>query len=546
MEVMLWADAICINQDDLDERSHQVSMMGLIYSKAKGVIAWLGESNKESDLALDSAEYWAPFMRHITDSMPDQVINGIIVEEAEKEVPLAFDPSARQALGNFSTRPYWTRVWIVQELLLARQVDVRCGERVLNIDQLRDAIAGRTASDAAQAAGDGPNHLQSQASLELQASPMFNMLMRTRSSPEPAHLEKLPQEAVADISNLDATDARDKVFALLGLVSSEAPRYDLIRPDYTKSLEQVYQDFARYSITMDRTLEVLRIAGRTFHSANTLESLPTWVPNWKDHNHANTGLPLQDPPSANDILLDLVDFSTDGRVLLARGFEIERVDKVYPYGLFPFWTLKSEYGGKSDYPSFANDILKGRVVNGETSLCAYFRLVGIDRRNGEDQEIKVRDNFFRLAARFLRVLFEEMRNQGVFPAGSLAAQQMDILPFTLTLMFLGVEAPLEDRERLVDLILNEDLDQERFFMPAIHLRTQNYLPFRTASGKLGLGPMTLEDGDELCHLAPHPLPFALRPTDGHQVNVGECFVLDLDLPEVEAELIPYMRQFEIH
>ncbi|KAL9087745.1 MAG: hypothetical protein Q9165_006512 [Trypethelium subeluteriae] len=521
-------------------------MMGLVYNKAKGVIAWLGESSKESDLALDSAEYWAPFMRHIADSMPNQVINGVIVEEAEKGVSLAFDPGARQALANLSTRPYWTRVWIVQELLLARQVDVRFGQRVLSIEQLRDAIAGRTASDAAQAAGDGPNQLQSQASLELQASPMFNMLMRTRSSPEPAQLERLPQEAVADISNLDATDARDKIFALFGLVASEAPHYELIRPDYTKSLAQVYQDFARYSIITDRTLEVLRVAGRTLHSAKTFESLPSWVPNWKDHNNANSGLPLQDSSVANDLVLDLVEFSTDGRVLLARGFGIEKVDKVHPYGLFPFWKLKGEYGGKSDFSSFAHDILKPQVINGETSLCAYFRLVGIDRRHGEDQDIQVRDNFFQLAARFLRVLFEEMRNQAVFPPGSFAAQQFDILPFTLTSSFLGVDAPLADREKLVDLILNEDLDQQRFFMPAVHLRTENYLPFRTESGKLGLGPMTLEDGDELCHLAPHSLPFALRPVNDHHVNVGECFVLDLELPEAEAELIPYMRQFEIH
>ncbi|KAH8727341.1 heterokaryon incompatibility protein-domain-containing protein, partial [Phaeosphaeriaceae sp. PMI808] len=41
--LVLWADALCINQDDLEERTHQVSLMGDIYRQAECVVAWLGE-----------------------------------------------------------------------------------------------------------------------------------------------------------------------------------------------------------------------------------------------------------------------------------------------------------------------------------------------------------------------------------------------------------------------------------------------------------------------------------------------------------------------
>ena len=54
----LWADAICINQADNDERSHQVMLMGQIYEKARAVEAWLGEASFDSDHAMDFVDYW--------------------------------------------------------------------------------------------------------------------------------------------------------------------------------------------------------------------------------------------------------------------------------------------------------------------------------------------------------------------------------------------------------------------------------------------------------------------------------------------------------
>jgi hypothetical protein len=48
----LWVDAICIDQTSLSERSHQVQLMGEIYSRAQRVVVWLGEGSRESDTAL--------------------------------------------------------------------------------------------------------------------------------------------------------------------------------------------------------------------------------------------------------------------------------------------------------------------------------------------------------------------------------------------------------------------------------------------------------------------------------------------------------------
>jgi Heterokaryon incompatibility protein (HET) len=54
-ERQFWIDALCINQEDVSERNHQVRMIGKIYSQAQGIVAWLGRARNNSD----------PVMRHL-------------------------------------------------------------------------------------------------------------------------------------------------------------------------------------------------------------------------------------------------------------------------------------------------------------------------------------------------------------------------------------------------------------------------------------------------------------------------------------------------
>lgn len=51
--LVLWFDAICIDQTNFEERGYQVQQMPKIYGAANEVIAWLGEARDDSDLAMD-------------------------------------------------------------------------------------------------------------------------------------------------------------------------------------------------------------------------------------------------------------------------------------------------------------------------------------------------------------------------------------------------------------------------------------------------------------------------------------------------------------
>lgn len=138
MSIVLWVDAICIDQNNLTERSLQVQIMGRIFSSAKKVIAWLGESSNDSNVALSAIEQWAQWGVSSKYEMFDYNDHGdaIGIARLAELVPTAFDEVAIQALENFGNRSLWTRSWIAQEIGLARDVLFVCGHQTI----LRDTI----------------------------------------------------------------------------------------------------------------------------------------------------------------------------------------------------------------------------------------------------------------------------------------------------------------------------------------------------------------------------------------------------------------------
>lgn len=106
----LWADAICINQDDDEERNNQVQMMSRIYTRAKEVCIWLGEDSDESKTAID-------------------FIHKEIMELRNFEI-ICSDKRYSQkwsALLTLMQREWFSRRWVVQEIALASSATLYCG-----------------------------------------------------------------------------------------------------------------------------------------------------------------------------------------------------------------------------------------------------------------------------------------------------------------------------------------------------------------------------------------------------------------------------------
>ncbi|KAK3366228.1 heterokaryon incompatibility protein-domain-containing protein, partial [Lasiosphaeria ovina] len=125
----LWIDAICINQDDIAERNAQVAIMQHIYHTAVDVIAWIGEDNGAQDQrAIALVCELGP--RGYT----------LVVRRESREHPRAFlslyDTDDWLAFLSLIERPWFSRIWIVQEVVMGKRVTVWCGSYQLDWNDL--------------------------------------------------------------------------------------------------------------------------------------------------------------------------------------------------------------------------------------------------------------------------------------------------------------------------------------------------------------------------------------------------------------------------
>lgn len=117
----IWTDALCINQKNISEVNSEVKRMTDIYRQAVKVVVWLGEEADGSGDAID-------FINHINDAFDSDEEN---VRECVKNELQARGPPLWAALSKLITRNYWTRLWIIQELVLGVAIPWFCAARKL-------------------------------------------------------------------------------------------------------------------------------------------------------------------------------------------------------------------------------------------------------------------------------------------------------------------------------------------------------------------------------------------------------------------------------
>ncbi|KAI9865353.1 MAG: hypothetical protein M1813_002242 [Trichoglossum hirsutum] len=132
----LWLDMVCINQNDLDEKSEQVPMMWEIYGKAIKVYAWLGEADPLIDCVFDVLQEFRDRRRSKMQLFRDiyQDKAGALPEQSDLDDDRLHEEF--NWLRPLYVRPYWRRVWIVQELVLAKVAVVCCGDKSIDFDDI--------------------------------------------------------------------------------------------------------------------------------------------------------------------------------------------------------------------------------------------------------------------------------------------------------------------------------------------------------------------------------------------------------------------------
>ena len=111
----MWIDAICINQSDNAEKSHQVKNMQLIYARTSHLVVWVGEASEDSDLAMRTLEQIGEELKEAPFWEVD-LANVSLIRDMPEAIE-HFDPKPWVALNRLFRRPWFERVWVLYSQL---------------------------------------------------------------------------------------------------------------------------------------------------------------------------------------------------------------------------------------------------------------------------------------------------------------------------------------------------------------------------------------------------------------------------------------------
>ena len=290
-EHVLWIDQLCINQDDPEERSREVAIMGQIYGLARKVIVWLGPSDSETSdiftlfrelLKLRDFEasevYYLALGERSHQTLDSSHRTQDEVDDARTRVRPRFPPGAAsiwKAVERFLDRPWFHRVWTFQEVVLSDACTVYCGPCRMSWSDL---------SDACQAIHHGgfDRYIGSKHC-------RVTLVQNQREILYAGERSSLRYMLVLN-RDRDATDPRDKVYALRGMLDGVVARS--IHVDYCISLYEVYAKAAKTSIKQDGNLAVLGAVEYRRTEESRLK-MPSWVPDWRYRGSTNVDLSMR-------------------------------------------------------------------------------------------------------------------------------------------------------------------------------------------------------------------------------------------------------------
>ena len=252
---VLWIDAICINQQDLVERSHQVALLWDTFREAKNVIVWLGEDTGEANEAFE-------ILRAIDPSSSSYL-----------DIRRLIDADRHNALVKLLGRSWFRRIWVVQELICAQKAIITCGNHGMEWERFLDV--------ASTIRETGGFELTSDRRVR-DALLILGNIRGSRRRQEQGEKRNV-ESMLCGYRKCLASDPRDKVFALVGIASGPiAPAYS---PDYSKGVLEVYRNLAIHFIIAEQNPDILVHCAYIVGRKSSL--LPSWVPDWSQPLYTN-------------------------------------------------------------------------------------------------------------------------------------------------------------------------------------------------------------------------------------------------------------------
>ncbi|KAM3080190.1 hypothetical protein ACMFMF_003599 [Clarireedia jacksonii] len=554
--IVVWIDSLCINQSDDEEKSWQVGRMDSTYRQASQVFAWLGMPDNTSDSVMDYLnslgskleacgfgtgggeqdwlrETWRKVafepramgkMGDETSIFPRGVLNSIFYSisgwhEQDNLLPVS-------GIIHLFKREWWGRIWVLQEITLPENAEFICGTK---------RITRRRCSAALNAYCALRYIIMEKFSLDQRLLTRYHLdILRNLFQLRPTvmlsswAIYRYARFSLAALlratrqhgpHHMEATDPRDKIFALLGLAADRDELEELgVHPDYTKSCKEVYTS------TMAALLQQGHISLLSLCQTHKRRpDLPSWVPDWS----ASLTHMFQDV--RNDHITIYPEFSASGPTshtpaitVMRKCQEIKGIsmlgyiyDDIYEAGSFP-----------------------GRISSDEVPILETFSwpvewLVELLRLTYHNQ-LRYKDFKDRLRA----VARTSIADVGYNKHKELERVEDGRFLDAVALIWRGnnyckdrriksgiqkLVADPELKKQLPDIMLA----QSRFGSEIIGKSLRRH-PFITRKGHLVLGPESTKRGDSVALIKGSQVPFVLRVQgDGQYQIVGEAYVHDI-------------------
>ena len=559
----LWIDAVCIDQQNVDERSRQVQYMRLVYSRATRVIVWLGLKVPGLERAMDLAETIHEIRRS---DRPDETTEAVNKIELIQNVSmLAFatltaEEEAADHLRALLFRDFFSRSWCVQEVLVSAYCIAKIEDIVIDFFKILSTALyihmqqGKLHPDTPlefwnmvymKRTGNSRLLPQSPSRVEGYIGPLLHLLVGTR--------------------DFKATDPRDKIFALLGITDeglNPISAYQIMAPskslgvkllqsmqgaingvanyvnklgpdmrfmrnkaliaDYKKPVMEVYRDFTRFHFgKAPRLLDILSHV-QHIEDSNTA-GWPSWVPKWFQPRSASMFgmIPVFLAGFCDGhfrYFAEVHDNPLGGRAidpnsLKIDGFYIDRV------------RVTSEVIQTDSTEAVP-------VVAYWSQLFNHIPLFPCDKydRNGEPLDVAFCST---LAGGILGPLMVKLL-QGDDTGNSLEVivSHFTQLSTANTAAYLAREASTRGHplgNELLSLQAQAATVSAEDYETSVRSIAYGRRIYLTDNGTIGLGPRMMQEGDEVCILFGGRVPFLLRRKPDHHLFVGESYLHNHDL-----------------
>lgn len=470
----VWADAICINQRDDQEKGHQVRKMRRIFKQAHRVLICLSEDDSHvAQIAFELAG--RIHQGRFQDVPPPQsAIWGVLIRLFDKT--------------------WFNRIWCLQEVVLASSAQViwgpatapwehigfsagwlcnTVGDEVLSIWLVKMRRCGDTNAYSETAYHPGVYRANLTYSLWLAYNTEASLAKRISF-----------YELLCQTRPFQSTDPRDKVFSLIGIPTVDAdPDRDqcFFEPDYSKTTEEIFVEVAkRISVRTPASLGLLGAVQRDHYWRST--SLPTWVPDWTVFRSRSL-VPMDGPEKTLQPSSRPVRF--DGLALLVSGVMVDTV--IYNNTLFSRDWMTGMYSSLSE--AWEEIIKRFHAYPGAIDLSEAFCWTITGGNNWLGQRLTATDRTQHIAD------YEAFRNQHCgdykFPA---------------------LEAHQETTQKV-------EPDAHRYFESLCHACSNRNF-FITEKGYMGIGPGSMAKGTEIWLLSGAELPMTLKRCPPQSPNSG--------------------------